>query len=35
VSATTDALAGFTKEPFTAQGKTRDLYRIGEGPRSS
>jgi len=32
VSATTDALAGFTKEPFTAQGKTRDLYRIGEGP---
>ncbi len=32
MSATTDALAGFTKEPFTAQGKTRDLYRIGEGP---
>jgi len=31
VSATTDALAGFTKEPSRA-GQNPDLYRIGEGP---
>ena len=28
----TDALGGFGKEQFTAQGKTRDLYRLGSGP---
>jgi dienelactone hydrolase len=28
----TDALDGFDKEPFTAEGKTRDLYRTGSGP---
>jgi dienelactone hydrolase len=27
-----DALADFTKEPFTAQGKTRDVYWLGSGP---
>ena len=27
-----DALADFTKEQFTAQGKTRDIYRLGSGP---
>jgi dienelactone hydrolase len=26
------ALDGFTCEPFTAEGKTRDLYRLGSGP---
>ena len=29
---TADVLAGFGQEPFTAQGKTRDLYRLGSGP---
>jgi len=29
---TTDALAAFVKEQYTAQGKTRDLYRLGSGP---
>src|SRR5580658_1102387 len=28
----TDALDGFEREPFTAEGKTRDLYRTGSGP---
>ncbi|GAC1313541.1 MAG: dienelactone hydrolase family protein [Acidimicrobiales bacterium] len=28
----TDALEGFTKSTFTAEGKTRDVYRIGTGP---
>jgi dienelactone hydrolase len=28
----TDALDGFEREPFTAEGKTRDLYRAGSGP---
>jgi dienelactone hydrolase len=28
----TDTLADFTREPFTADGKTRDLYRKGSGP---
>jgi dienelactone hydrolase len=28
----TDALDGFTKSTFTAEGKTRDVYRMGEGP---
>ena len=28
----TDALDGFEREPFTAEGKTRDLYRMGSGP---
>lgn len=34
VTATTlpEALEGFTREPFTAEGKTRDLYRLGSGP---
>ena len=27
-----DVLADFTKEQFTAQGKTRDIYRLGSGP---
>ena len=27
-----DALEGFTKESFEAEGKKRDLYRIGSGP---
>ncbi len=27
-----DTLAGFSKEPFTALGRTRDVYRTGEGP---
>ncbi len=27
-----DALADFTKEQFTALGKTRDTYRLGSGP---
>jgi dienelactone hydrolase len=27
-----DALDGFEREPFTAEGKTRDLYRTGSGP---
>jgi dienelactone hydrolase len=29
---TTDVLEGFTCGPFTAQGKTRDVYRLGSGP---
>ncbi|GAC1586296.1 MAG: dienelactone hydrolase family protein [Acidimicrobiales bacterium] len=28
----TDALEGFTKSTFTAEGKTRDVYRTGTGP---
>jgi dienelactone hydrolase len=28
----TDTLADFTREPFTADGKTKDIYRKGEGP---
>jgi dienelactone hydrolase len=28
----TDSLADFTREPFTADGKTRDIYRLGSGP---
>jgi dienelactone hydrolase len=28
----TDALEGFAKSPFTADGKTRDVYRLGSGP---
>ena len=28
----TDTLGDFTKEQFRAQGKTRDLYRLGAGP---
>lgn len=28
----TGALDGFTREPFSAEGKTRDLYRAGSGP---
>jgi dienelactone hydrolase len=28
----TEALDGFEREPFTAEGKTRDLYRMGSGP---
>ncbi len=27
-----DALDGFTKESFEADGKRRDIYRIGSGP---
>ena len=27
-----DPLEGFSREPFTAEGKTRDLYRSGSGP---
>jgi len=27
-----DPLVGFEREPFTAEGKTRDLYRAGSGP---
>ena len=27
-----DVLADFTKEQFTAQGKTRDIFRLGSGP---
>ena len=27
-----DALAGFTVTPFSAEGHTRDVYRIGSGP---
>jgi dienelactone hydrolase len=27
-----DALDGFVREPFSAEGKTRDLYRTGSGP---
>jgi dienelactone hydrolase len=27
-----DALDGFEREPFEAEGKTRDLYRTGRGP---
>lgn len=27
-----DLLADFTQEQFTAQGKTRDIYRVGSGP---
>jgi dienelactone hydrolase len=28
----TDTLADFTREPFTADGKTKDIYRLGSGP---
>ncbi|HWA65921.1 MAG TPA: dienelactone hydrolase family protein [Mycobacteriales bacterium] len=28
----TDALSDFTREPFTADGKTKDIYRKGDGP---
>jgi dienelactone hydrolase len=28
----TDPLAGYTKAPFTAEGKSRDVYRTGSGP---
>ena len=28
----TDALTDFTREPFTADGKTKDIYRLGSGP---
>jgi dienelactone hydrolase len=28
----TDTLADFTREPFTADGKTKDIYRKGDGP---
>jgi dienelactone hydrolase len=28
----TNPLEGFQREPFTAEGKTRDLYRLGSGP---
>jgi dienelactone hydrolase len=27
-----DTLEDFTREPFTAEGKTRDVYRLGSGP---
>jgi dienelactone hydrolase len=27
-----DTLADFTREPFTADGKTKDIYRLGSGP---
>jgi dienelactone hydrolase len=30
--AMTDALTDFTLEPFAAEGKTRSIYRLGEGP---
>jgi len=29
---TMDVLADFAREPFTADGKTRDIYRLGAGP---
>ena len=28
----TDSLSDFTKSTFTYDGKTRDVYRLGEGP---
>lgn len=28
----TDTLADFAREPFTADGKTKDIYRLGDGP---
>lgn len=28
----TDTLADFTREPFTADGRTKDIYRLGSGP---
>jgi dienelactone hydrolase len=28
----TDELTDFTREPFTADGKTKDIYRLGSGP---
>lgn len=28
----TDSLTDFTREPFTADGKTKDIYRLGSGP---
>ena len=28
----TDTLADFTREPFSADGKTKDIYRLGSGP---
>src|SRR3954451_14552879 len=28
----TDDLTDFTREPFTADGKTKDIYRLGSGP---
>jgi dienelactone hydrolase len=28
----TDSLADFTREPFSADGKTKDIYRLGSGP---
>jgi dienelactone hydrolase len=28
----TDALDDFSREPFTADGKTKDIYRLGAGP---
>ena len=28
----TDRLTDFTREPFTADGKTKDIYRLGSGP---
>jgi dienelactone hydrolase len=31
-AAVTDDLADFTREPFTADGRTKDIYRLGSGP---
>ena len=28
----TDSLSDFTREPFNADGKTKDIYRLGSGP---
>ena len=28
----TDTLADFSREPFSAEGKTKDIYRLGSGP---
>ena len=32
MSNSTGVLEGFTKTPFSALGRTRDVYRMGEGP---
>jgi dienelactone hydrolase len=32
ITAMTDTLQDFAREPFTADGKTKDIYRLGTGP---